>query len=99
MGHGGPVLIPETRRMATQVFNVEDLADRLIHCGENMITGVLNSSGELIAFEDLIAACRPVTKAVVSTVRVPGAWLVSQGIEEFPGKRSPTTVIHDPSGA
>ena len=96
---GDPVLVPDAPRMATQVINVEDLADWLIHCGENRVTGVFNASGELVAFEDLIAACRRITGADAPIVSASGAWLVDQGIEELAGEKSLPLWIHDPAGA
>lgn len=96
---GDPILIPDAPRMATQVINYRDLADWLIRSGENRTTGVYNASGELLPFEEIVAACRRVTGADAPTVGAEGSWLLAQGIKEFAGERSLPLWIDDVSGA
>lgn len=84
----GPMLVPDTPRLATQVVDVRDLAAWLLHCAEEGIGGTFNAVGPVVPFGEWIDACRAVAGHTGPVVPAPAAWLLQQGIAQWAGEDS-----------
>jgi nucleoside-diphosphate-sugar epimerase len=83
----GAVLAPDSA-VTTQVIDVRDLADWLVRCAEERLTGVANASGPTVPFPEHLATARRVAGHRDELVLVPPEWLESQGVSAWSGERS-----------
>ncbi len=93
----GPILVPDTPDVPTQVIDVRDLADWLLQCALNGTTGTYNTVGPALPFGDWVALSRHVGGHTGPAVLAPAAWLLEQGVEEYMGEDSMAMWLVDPT--
>jgi nucleoside-diphosphate-sugar epimerase len=101
---GGQVVLPDADELPTQAIDVHDLADWLVLMGEAGTAGAMNVVGERRPFREVIDAARQVAGfdgpgSEERVVRVPSAWLLDKGVEEYMGPRSLPLWMVDPDWA
>lgn len=84
----GPVLVPDTPDLPTQVVDVRDLAAWLVSCAERSVTGVYDAVGPVVPFGEWVAASRAVAGHAGPVVAAPSDWLLEQGVEPYSGEES-----------
>lgn len=84
----GPMLVPDTPDVATQVVDVRDLAAWLLQCAQDGKTGTYNTVGPTLSFGDWVALSRHVAGHTGPVVLAAAAWLLEQGVEEYMGEDS-----------
>ncbi len=77
----GPVLVPDTPELPTQVVDVRDLAAWLVSCADRSVTGVYDAVGPVVPFGEWVAASRAVAGHAGPVVAAPSDWLLEQGVE------------------
>lgn len=92
----GPMLVPDTPDIATQVIDVRDLAGWLLTCAHDGITGTYNTVGPTVPFGDWVALSRHVAGHTGPIVLTPAAWLLDQGTEQYMGEDSLAMWLVDP---
>jgi 2'-hydroxyisoflavone reductase len=95
----GPMLVPNAPVSVSQVLDVRDLADWLLHCAETGITGVYNAVGPVQPFLDWVEISRSVGGHDGAVVRPSPEWLLAQGVEEYMGPESLAMWLADPDYA
>jgi nucleoside-diphosphate-sugar epimerase len=83
----GSVLVPDTP-ITTQVVDVRDLADWLVRCAEDGVTGTMNASGPQVPLAEHLAVARELAGHRGELVPVSPAWLTEQGVQPWSGPRS-----------
>lgn len=84
-----PVLVPDIPDVATQIIDVRDLAAWILRSAEQALTGIFNALGDVVRFDDYIAASRQVAGTVDEDVVRPSEdWLVEQGVDYWAGPDS-----------
>ena len=60
---GGEVLVPDSPDVVTQVIDVRDLGEWIVHCAEQDVTGVFNATSppEQLTMGELFETCREVS--------------------------------------
>ena len=84
----GPMLVPDTPDIATQVVDVRDLAAWLLQCAQNGTTGTYDTVGPTLSFGDWVALSRHVAGHTGPVVLAATGWLLEQGVEEYMGEDS-----------
>jgi 2'-hydroxyisoflavone reductase len=84
----GPMLVPDTPDVATQVIDVRDQASWLLDSAAAGRTGAFDTVGPVVPFGEWIAMSRAVGGHTGDVVRVPGEWLVEHEVEQFMGPDS-----------
>jgi nucleoside-diphosphate-sugar epimerase len=92
----GPLLVPDSPDLATQVVDVRDLVRWFLDCAENGVTGTYDAVGPVVPFASWIEQSRDVGGHIGPVVRVPSAWLVEQGVAEYMGPESLPMWLADP---
>ena len=85
---GGPMLVPASPDMPTQVVDVRDLAAWLLACAEAGTTGTYDAVGPVLPFGEWIHMSRTAGGHTGAVVTADPAWLREQGVEEWMGKES-----------
>ncbi len=93
----GPMLVPDTPDLSTQVIDVRDLVDWLLRCALNGTTGTYNAVGPVLPFGDWVTLSRHVGGHTGPVVLAPAAWLLEQGVEEYMGEDSMAMWLVDPT--
>lgn len=93
----GPMLVPDTPDVPTQVIDVRDLVDWLLRCALNGTTGTYNAVGPVLPFGDWVTLSRHVGGHTGQVVRAPAAWLLEQGVQEYMGEESMAMWLADPT--
>lgn len=83
----GSVLVPDSS-LTTQVIDARDLADWLVRCAEDGVTGTMNASGPQLPLAEHLATARQVAGHSGELVPVSQDWLTEQGVEPWSGPRS-----------
>ena len=84
----GPMLVPDSPDLPTQVVDVRDLAAWLVSSTETRITGTFAAVGPLVPFGAWVEQSRAVGGHTGPVVYADPAWLVEQGIEQYMGPES-----------
>jgi nucleoside-diphosphate-sugar epimerase len=84
----GPLLVPDTPDLPTQVVDVRDLASWVVDCAERSVTGTYDAVGPVVPFGEWVAASRAVGGHTGPVVPAPSDWLLEQGVEPFMGEES-----------
>jgi 2'-hydroxyisoflavone reductase len=93
----GPMLVPDTPDVPTQVIDVRDLVDWLLQCALNGTTGTYNTVGPALPFGDWVTLSRHVGGHTGPVVLAPAAWLLEQGVQEYMGEDSMAMWLVDPT--
>ena len=95
----GPMLVPDTPELATQVVDVRDLAGWLVGCAEQRTTGTFDAVGPVIPFGEWVALSRDVAGATGPVVPAPADWLLARGVHQYMGEESLAMWLPDPAYA
>jgi len=84
----GPMLVPDSPDLPTQVIDVRDLAAWLLRAARDRITGTFDAVGPAVPLEAWIELSRQVAGHSGPVVRAHPAWLLEQGVGEWAGPES-----------
>lgn len=92
----GPMLVPDTADLPTQVIDIRDLTGWLLSAAEAGTTGVYDTVGPVVPFGEWIAECRATGSHSGPVVYADSGWLRDQGIRQWAGEESLPLWIADP---
>lgn len=82
------VLVPDAAEQPVQFLDVRDLADWLVRCAADSVTGVVDAVGEQTTLGAVLAESASLAPEVPEPVVVDSAWLLEQGVAPWMGPRS-----------
>jgi nucleoside-diphosphate-sugar epimerase len=92
----GPMLVPNSPDVLTQVVDVRDLAAWLLDCAEAGVCGTYDAVGPVLALAEWIELSRQMGGHTGAVVGAEPAWLLEQGVGEFMGPESLALWIVEP---
>lgn len=92
----GPMLVPDSPHVPTQIVDVRDLAEWLLDCAEAGVTGVYDAVGPVLRLADWIAQSRQIGGHTGPVVHADPTWLLEHGVGEFMGPESLALWIVEP---
>lgn len=84
----GPMLVPDSDDIPTQVIDVRDLAGWLVVAAEAGTAGTFNAVGPVVTFGSWVRLARQVAGHDGPVVRADAGWLVDHGVEQYMGPES-----------
>ncbi|HEY6274863.1 MAG TPA: epimerase [Streptosporangiaceae bacterium] len=84
----GPMLVPDSPDVPTQVVDVRDLAAWLLDSAQARTTGTYDAVGPVVPFGTWIGQARTVGGHRGQVIQADPAWLLEQGVEQYMGPES-----------
>lgn len=84
----GPMLVPDSPDVSTQVVDVRDLAGWLLEGAQAGSTGTYDAVGPVVPLGFWIEQSRAIGGHTGPVIRADPAWLLEQGVEQFMGPES-----------
>jgi nucleoside-diphosphate-sugar epimerase len=92
----GPMLVPNSPDVRTQVVDARDLAGWLLDCAQAGIAGTYDAVGPVVRLADWIEQSREIAGHTGPLVLADPAWLLERGVGEFMGQDSLALWIVEP---
>jgi 2'-hydroxyisoflavone reductase len=84
----GAVLVPDAPDLPVAVIDVRDLAEWLVRCIEQGVTGIFNAMGSVLTLPEHLAVARQAADSTADTAPAPEQWLQNHAVSEWTGPRS-----------
>jgi 2'-hydroxyisoflavone reductase len=92
----GPMLVPNSPNVPTQVVDVRDLAGWLLACAQAGVTGTYDAVGPVVRLADWIGQSRAIGGHTGQVVLAEPTWLLEYGVREYMGPESLALWIVEP---
>jgi nucleoside-diphosphate-sugar epimerase len=92
----GPILVPATPDVPTQVIDVRDLTAWLLDCAQSRTTGTYDAVGPVVSLGSWIEQSRAVGGHTGPVIEADPAWLLERGIVQYQGQESLAMWVVEP---
>lgn len=81
----GTLVVPDAPDLPVQVIDVRDLAGWVLHAADRDLTGIYDTVGPVVGYNDWVELCRQVAGHTGHLVTVEPSWLLAHGVDEWAG--------------